>query len=51
MYYAWIEDLFEVSGMKFHLFPILEYAAIAGTRISYNDYFLDYTGINWRAYL
>jgi hypothetical protein len=51
MYYAWMEDLANVSGIEFNIYDVMTYAGFAGIHISYNAYYHDYTGINWNLYL
>jgi hypothetical protein len=51
MYYAWIEDLAAISGIDYNLIDVMMWASFAGTKISYNGYYHDYTGINWNLYL
>lgn len=47
MYYAWIEDLYEVSGIDFDIYNVFIYSGLSGQNISYSGYYKDYTLFRW----
>ena len=51
MYYAWIEDLANVSGLNYSIYNAMMEASFREMKIYYNGYYHDYTGINWKLYL